>query len=598
MEPITYEPITYEPITYEPITYEPITYEPITYEPITYEPITYEPITYEPITYELNIQDRHYEKYVFINTKDLQEDIVSSNPLSNKWFHKDIIDESGKRITSPYMSNDAIPGVLIINGNTYGHLNGDLKAKLLYKCIPDDKSLPIFLIPYEYKCNKFSKNKHNEYITFRIKEWVNKHPIGIITNIYGNVSDNESFYQYQLCCKNLNTSISGFNKATTSALKTLGREKITITDQFKKNIEDRRMYQLFSIDPRGSKDIDDAMGVTTTIDGQVIISIYIANVAILLDRLKLWDAFGKRVSTVYLPNVKIPMLPNILSDDLCSLIHSEDRFAYCMDIHINQDNSIFTTFKSVIVNIEKNYVYEEDALLANSSYLSILKITKCLNTTYKYLNTIADSHHVVEFLMILMNYEASKLLLERKNGIFRITDDFAVDSSLPKHMTALIHNISGTYCTYENVRSHSLIGEGLDSYVHITSPIRRLVDLCNLIILQSGEMSGKATDFAKKWISAIDELNILMKHIKKVQNNCNLLSLYTKEGSKVYTGTIFSCKPFKEDILKYSIYIPELKMVSTLKTREKLENYSNIDVSTHIFVDEDNIMKKIRVQIA
>ena len=38
-------------------------------------------------------------------------------------------------------------------------------------------------------------------------------------------------------------------------------------------------------------------------------------------------------------------------------------------------------------------------------------------------------------------------------------------------------------------------------------------------------------------------------------------------------------------------------MISTLKTREKLENYSNVVVSTHIFVDEDNIMKKIRFQL-
>jgi exoribonuclease R len=556
------------------------------------ETITYEPITYEPITYELNVHDRHYEKYVFINTKDLQETILYSNPLSNKWFHKDIIDAAGKCLKSPYMSNHAIPGVLIINGNTFGHLNGDLTAKLLYKCIPDDKSLPVFLIPYEYKCNTFSKNRHNKYVTFRIKEWIDKHPTGTLTNIYGNVNENESFYQYQLCCKNLNTSISGFNKATTNALKIIGRENI-IT-QLGENIEDRRRYELFSIDPPGSKDIDDAMGVTTTIDGQVIISVYIANVALLLDHLKLWDDFGKRVSTVYLPNVKLPMLPNILSDDLCSLIQREDRSAYCMDIHMNQE-SIYTTFKIVSVNLKKNYVYEEDTLLVNPAYLTILNITKCLNEKYKYVTTVEDSHHVVEFLMILMNYEASKLLLERKSGIFRVTTGYAEVSCLPKHITALSHNISGKYCTYEDVRSHSLIGEGLDSYVHITSPIRRLVDLCNLIELQREYMSNNAIAFANKWITAIDSINTITKHIKKVQNNCNLLSLYTKEGLKTYSGIIFRCK---EDILKYSIYIPELKMVSTLKTREKLENYANVVVSIHVFFDEDNITKKIRLQIA
>lgn len=567
-------------------------------ETISFDPISFDPILFDPIAFELNVYDRNYEKYVFINKKDLQEDISWSNPLTNKWFHKDIIDESGKVIKSPYMNNDAIPGVLVINGNTYGHLNGDLKAKLLYKCIPDDKSLPIFLIPYEYKCNTFNKNKHNKYVTFRIKEWIDKHPIGIITNIFGNVNENESFYQYQLCCKNLNNSISGFNKATINALKIIEREKII--QQLSIHLQDRRMYEIFSIDPYGSKDIDDAMGITT-IEGKVIVSIYIANVALVLDHVKLWDYFSKRISSIYLPNVKIPMLPNILSDDLCSLIESEDRCAYCMDVLIHEDNTISITFKSVIINVKKNYVYEEKSLLDNLEYLSILKIARTLNINYKYVNSIDDSHHVVEFFMILMNYQASKLLLERKSGIFRITSEnnmYDVNSCIPTNIRAIINNISGSYCTYENLRSHSLIGEGLDSYVHITSPIRRVVDLCNMIEMQIDIMSDKAKDFAKSWMSAIDDINAITKTIKKVQNNCNLLSLYTKEGLKKYTGIIFNKKEYKEDILKFSIYIPDLKMISTLKTREKLENYSNVVVSTHIFVDEDNIMKKIRLQLA
>jgi exoribonuclease R len=556
-------------------------------------------------TWELNIYDRNYEKYVFINTKDLQEDINYSNPLLNKWFHKDVIDEFGKLVRSPYMNKDAIPGVLIINGNTYGHVNGDIKAKLLYKCIPDDKSLPIFLIPYEYKCNIFSKTKYNKYVTFRIKEWINKHPIGILTNTFGDVNDNDAFYKYQLCCRGLDNSINVFTKATTNVLKLVDRDKLTEEIKLSGNLENRLTYDIFSIDPIGSRDIDDAMGITYC-GNNVIISVYIANVAVLLDHLNLWDYFGKRISTIYLPNGKIPMLPNILSDDLCSLLQLEERCAYCMDICIDENNSISTTFNSVLIRVNKNYEYEEESLINKSDYISILNITKKLNSKLRYVDKIIDSHHVVEFLMIFMNYEASKLLLERKIGIFRITNildkkESDIKSSneqgLPKHMAALINNISGTYCTYENTKRHALIGEGLDSYVHITSPIRRLVDLCNLIVLQDNCMSQNARSFAKTWIDSIDSININMKNIKKVQNNCNLLSLYSKEGPKKYTGLLFNKSIYKEDILKYSIYIPELNIVSSIKTREKLDNCSTVVVSTHIFVNEDNIMKKIRFQL-
>jgi len=584
-------------------------------EPISYEPISYEPISYEPISYELNVYDRNYEKYVFINSRDLTEDISHSNPLLHRWFHKDIIDEYGKVVKSPYMQKDSIPGVLIINGNTYGHLNGNVKAKLLYKCIPDDKSLPIFLIPYEYNCNKFTKNKYNKYVTFRIKEWINKHPIGVLTNTFGDVNDNEAFYQYQLCCKGLNNSISAFTKATSKALHlcTINSSTSSTSSAFigskcnsyhafetceSVKIIDRRAYEIFSIDPSGCKDIDDAIGITY--DGEkTIISVYIANVALLLDHLKLWKEFGNRISTIYLPNGKLPMLPTILSDDLCSLIQLEDRCAYCMDILI--EDYISVTFKSVIIRVAKNYTYEEISLLENPAYINILTITKQLNSKYKYVDNIVDSHQVVEFFMIMMNYEASKLLIERQTGIFRVTTILEQKEtrpcpcpSLPKYITSLI---SGSYSTYENVNAHALIGEGLDSYVHITSPIRRLVDLVNLIELQQEYMSDTAMTFSKKWINSIEEINSITKNIKKVQNNCNLLSIYTKEGPNKYTGVIVNRSVYKEDIMKYTIYLPDLKMVSTIKTREKLDNYSSVVVSTHSFIDENNIIKKIRLQL-
>jgi exoribonuclease R len=556
-------------------------------------------------TWELNVYDRNYEKYVFINTKDLQEDIHSSDPLIKKLFHKDVIDQFGRVLNSPYMNARAIPGVLIINGNTYGHVNGDIKAKLLYKCVPYDKSLPVFLIPYEYKCCTFSKIKNNKYVTFRIKEWVNKHPIGILTNTFGDVNDNESFYKYQLCCKGLDSSINGFNKAIGNSLKLVDREKLTEQIKLSGNLENRLTYEIFSIDPLGSKDIDDAMGISYY-DNKVVISVYIANVALLLDHLDVWESFGKRISTIYLPNGKIPMLPNILSDDLCSLVQLEHRTAYCMDICIDENNNITTIFKRVIIRVNKNYAYEEESLINNPEYISLLKIVEKMNRTLKFVDTIVDSHNVVEFLMIYMNYEASKILLERKNGIFRVTNivekqscvkQSSKEQTLPKHMAAIINNISGIYCTHENVKEHALIGKGLDNYTHITSPIRRIVDLCNLIVLQEKYMSKKAKTFAKKWMDSIDDINLIMKNIKRVQNNCNLLSLYSIEGSKKYTGLLFNKTIYKEDILKYSIYIPALNTISTIKTREKVDNYSNVVVSTHAFVNEDNIMKKIRFQL-
>ena len=62
------------------------------------------------------------------------------------------------------------------------------------------------------------------------------------------------------------------------------------------------------------------------------VSIYIANVFLWLETLGLWKSLSSRVSTIYLPDRKRPMLPTILSDNLCSLQENQTRFAFALDV--------------------------------------------------------------------------------------------------------------------------------------------------------------------------------------------------------------------------------------------------------------------------
>ena len=128
-----------------------------------------------------------------------------------------------------------------------------------------------------------------------------------------------NFYEYQLYCKSLYVPNQDFTKKTRRKI----REKtelehiehmIRVYD-----VEDRRVtHNIISIDPKDSKDFDDAFSVMET-KSNFILSIYISNVSMWLDCLDLWDTFTDRVSTIYLPDRKRSMLPTILSDTLCSL---------------------------------------------------------------------------------------------------------------------------------------------------------------------------------------------------------------------------------------------------------------------------------------
>ena len=104
-----------------------------------------------------------------------------------------------------------------------------------------------------------------------------------------------------------------------------------------------------------------------------------------------------------LPNKKIPMLPNILSDNICSLVENEKRFVLALDIHINDENTLTEiNYKVCSIIVNKNYAYEDRKMLNKNTYKKILDISKKLNVERNYKCDIIDSHDVVEFYMIFM----------------------------------------------------------------------------------------------------------------------------------------------------------------------------------------------------
>ena len=137
------------------------------------------------------------------------------DPLKVKLFSKDrfeLIDNNNnvvKLLSSPVRDYDHHAGVLILQSNrTYGKTKN---GRMLYKCIPNDKTLPIFLIPYDLHIG-FTKDHTNKYVLFSFQNWDGKHPMGILRETFGNVDNYSSFCSYQLWCNRLVYSIAKFNR--------------------------------------------------------------------------------------------------------------------------------------------------------------------------------------------------------------------------------------------------------------------------------------------------------------------------------------------------------------------------------------------------
>ena len=93
--------------------------------------------------------------------------------------------------------------------------------------------------------------------------------------------------------------------------------------------KDLRNERIFSIDPVGAKDVDDALSVTINEDGTYDIGVHIADVSFFVKPNTALDRDArKRATSVYLVQRAVPMLPPALSDELCSILPGQERLAF------------------------------------------------------------------------------------------------------------------------------------------------------------------------------------------------------------------------------------------------------------------------------
>ena len=568
--------------------------------------------------YKLQIQDREYTSWSFLDLttsipKHLAESESLINPAQLKLFSDDLVDLSTPIPTllqSPTRTN-LIPGVLILAENqTYGRTTN--QKRLLYKCIPNNPRLPNFLVPYQPDIN-FSKTQKNRYVVFRFDNWRTKYPHGILAENLGTVDDFPAFYEYQLFCRQIHSQITEFTAAAKKSLKILPEYKALNSHFFQDSSPTSRKPRVFSIDPEGAKDFDDAFSIMMDSPFVATVRIYIANVYAWMETLNLWSAFGDRVSTIYLPDSKRPMLPSILSDNICSLTADNTiKPTFCMELRIDLNNPLIIPnsirFLNVPVKIEKNYVYESIPLVADPDYKLLHRCTRVLDPSVK------DSHDVVAFWMIQMNTICGKRLHQRGVGIFREVslnreeDPEPPFERLPLNSSILLKNwknTSGKYTIYQpnTTAIHSALKK--ESYVHITSPIRRLVDLLNLIAFQHSmvlveRVSEEAEIFLNIWQSNLQEINRRSHAIRKVQIDCDLLhrcSAHPEWMQHSHQGIIFDRFERPDGTYSYMVHLSDLNILGRIVSNEKYVNYSLLEFRLFVFQDSEKIRRKIRLAI-
>jgi exoribonuclease R len=220
-------------------------------------------------------------------------------------------------------------------------------------------------------------------------------------------------------------------------------------------------------------------------------------------------------------------------------------------------------------------------------------------------------------MMTMMNYFCAKSLLEKREGLFRNSvlknDNINISQELPEEVSNFIkiwYSSGGQYINAASLEDDvSLVRHELmdmDAYIHITSPIRRLVDLLNMIKFQQIHslvtLSSQCYEFYKRWTNSetLEYINTSMRSIRKIQSDCSMIEYYTDNTDvteKEYDGVMFDKVVRHDDMYKYVVYLSELKLTMRVYIPNDFPNFTRKKFKIFLFHDEDTLKKKIRLQL-
>jgi len=210
---------------------------------------------------------------------------------------------------------------------------------------------------------------------------------------------------------------------------------------------DFRAVPTFTIDPADAKDFDDALSVREVEEGLIEVGIHIADVSFFVTSGTAIDREAReRATSIYLVDRTIPMLPEVLSNDLCSLRPHEDRLAVSAVLTLDKDGRIVHQwFGETVIYSDRRFTYEDAQKVLDTGegdYFSELSLLRSLAQKIRSQRT---KNGAIEFdtaeVKIELDEKGSPIsirLKERKDTNLLIEDFMLMaNSAVAEHLAAL-----------------------------------------------------------------------------------------------------------------------------------------------------------------
>lgn len=244
--------------------------------------------------------------------------------------------------------------VEILERNKQNYVGEIVMSGSMARLVTYDKALPEdILIPLD----KLNNAREGEKVIVRINSWPEnaKKPLGEVLAVLGKKGDMDTEMHAILAEFGLPYT---YPKEVEEAADKLSGE-ISKADEAER--EDFRSVLTFTIDPVDAKDFDDALSFRVISDGLYEVGVHIADVSHFVNEGDIIDkeAFD-RATSVYLVDRTIPMLPERLCNELCSLRPDEDKFGYSCVFEVDDEAQV-KDYRIVrtLIRSDRRFSYEE-----------------------------------------------------------------------------------------------------------------------------------------------------------------------------------------------------------------------------------------------
>jgi ribonuclease R len=251
--------------------------------------------------------------------------------------------------------------------------------------------------------DKLNGGKQGQKAVVCIADWPEKakNPIGKVVDVLGNPGDNNTEMHAILAEFNLPYKYPG--KVVAAAEKI--EDKIS-QDDIKKR-RDFRKVTTFTIDPADAKDFDDALSVQKLKNGNWEVGVHIADVTHYVKPNTIVEKEAvERATSVYLVDRVVPMLPERLSNELCSLRPNEDKLCFSAVFEVDQEGSVQDSWVGrTIIHSNRRFSYEEAQAVIETGKGDLQEEILVLNDLAKKMRRIRFTKGSINFERVEVKFE-------------------------------------------------------------------------------------------------------------------------------------------------------------------------------------------------